>query len=280
MVYRFYKICTSVICNVPNSMNVIRSNARGRVAQRWLLIGLLLFVTSLTTPGFAQLSESNDVMLFDEERDLADQLLPFENLYQIALHHSPAIRQEDASLESQVAANQMAKWSLLRGLSLSTGYSASNQSVVPTADNPTQTFQLSNGYRFGISAGFSIGDLVTRHAAAKQLQAAYKQSQAKREMSVQQLRQQLHHLYQNTLLSQRLLKMAIQNQQAALVAYQTAEINMKQGRLSPTEYAGALKTYTGAQIEVESSRTTVLTNLFDLITVIGVPVARLRNAPK
>lgn len=252
----------------------------------WVLCLLLIFTGRFTTSfaqsarGFGQASRQADVNLLDLDKDLAAQLMPFENIYELALHNSPLIKQEDAQVETKLANTQTIKWNFLRGLGVTAGLTRGNNSVVTNGNDAYPSLSLSNGYRFGANAGISIGDIVSRGPAIKQAQAEYRSSIAKRDYVVQDLRREVYRLYQATLLSQRMLQLYIQGEQNALVAFQMAEIGWKENRLSPADYASASQTYTQTQARVEAERVALSTNLFDLVTITGVPMARLQHSSR
>lgn len=212
----------------------------------------------------------------DYTRDLAEQLRPFEEIYQTALRNSPVVREQDAQIESQLESTRLSKISLFNGVGASASYSAGNQSIIATGAASTDNLQISSGYRAGLQASVSLGDLLSLRGRIRLNQAGYRAAIAKRDGAKLGLRRELNQLYQTLLTSQRILKIYIQDEQVALVAFQTAEIEWKNGRLGVSEYSGASQSYSGARIKTESARGALLTNLFDLSTLVGVSLSLLR----
>lgn len=241
------------------------------------MVGLLLALSCAGRSAGQANPSSAGVPTLNLEQDLGPQLLPFEQICEIALRNAPALKSEDAALESQDITRQMARRALLRGISFSTGWLTSNQAIIANGNVADASLAMSRGYRVGVSASLGLGDLINRRPILRQADAEYRSAVARREGSIQQFRINLFRLYQATLLAQRRLLTFIQGEQIALVAFQTAEINWKEARFGPAEYAGASEIYTGARTRVEAERVAVVTNLFELATLVGVPLTQLQS---
>lgn len=241
------------------------------------LIGPLVLLCSVAGGLHGQAkTPADNARPLDYNRDLGDQLRPFEEIYQMALRNSPVLREQDAQIEAQVESNRLAKLSLLSGIGAAANYSAGNQSIVATGAASTDNLQVSSGYRAGVQASVSLGDLIALPGRMRLNRAGYRASLAKRDGAKLSLRRELNQLYQSLLTSQRILKIYIQDEQVALVAFQTAEIEWKNGRLGVTEYSGASQSYSGARVKTESARGALLTNLQDLSALTGVGLNLLR----
>ena len=239
------------------------------------VVNALLLLTSLCTPAFGQSPLPADTVFLNVEKDLASQLLPFESLYELALSHSPAIKQENAVIESKIENIEYVKWTFLRGIGVASSVTRGNQALITNDNSPL--LSLSNGYRVGLVANLSLGELINRRPVIRQAKSDHKAAIAKRDMVIQELRRDLYRLYQATLLSQRTLHFYVEEEQVALVAFQTAEIGWKENRLTAASYSAAARLYTESRTKVEQERVAVSTNLFDLITLIGVPMGQLQR---
>ncbi|AUD05743.1 hypothetical protein CWM47_30200 [Spirosoma pollinicola] len=246
------------------------------IRQLPFIFALFVFVGVMAN-GFGQSIGQVDTVYLDIDKDLASQLLPFESIYELAQFHSPVLKQQNADIESKAAAIQSLKWTFLSGVGLTSGLTRGNQSVVTNDNSNYPLLSLSNGYRFGFNANISVGDLLSRRPNIRQAQATQKFAMARRDVLAQELRRELYRIYQATLLSQRMLRLYIEGQQVALVAFQTAEINWKENRLAASDYSSASQLYTQAQAKVEGERVAVSMNLFDLVTLAGVPMAQLQR---
>lgn len=253
--------------------------------QRVLIMTLLRFIYSLTvllclgygSAVVAQTSQGNTGQL-DLNKDLADQLLPLEQLYQLALLNSPAIQDQKAQIDIQVESNRIAKTSLLNSVGVSGGYSASNQSALAAGIGAVgvESIQISSGYRAGVSAGISLGTLLNYRGTIRQGQAAYRSAIAKQNGIKLGLRRDISQLYQTLLMNQKIINAYIQEEQKALIVFQTAEIDWRNGRLDVGEYAGASSRYTEIRIKTEQARGGLLSNLYDISALVGVDMSRLK----
>lgn len=245
------------------------------------LVGLLSFVVVfISIYGQTSYGQTRNVgqitSQLDYERDLAEQLRPFEELYQIALRNSPVVKEQEAQIEYRLEETRLTKLSLLNGIGASGSYSAGNQSLVAIGPISSDNLQISSGYRVGVQANLSLGDLVGMRGRVRLHQAQYRTALARRDNARQSLKREINELYQTLLTNQRILKINIQDEQVALVAFQTAEIDWKNGRLSVDQYAGASRLYSDVRIKTEAARGTLFTSLQDLSTLIGVSLAGLK----
>ncbi len=240
------------------------------------LLTVILFV-SYSSAAVAQTGHS-DAGQFDLNRDLAEQLLSLEQLYQLALVNSPNMQDQKAQIDIQVETNRMAKTSLLSGIGFSTGYSASNQSAIAAGIGASglENVQISSGYRAGVSAGISLGTLLNYRGNIRQGQAAYRSVIAKQNGIKLGLRRDISQLYQTLLTNQKIINAYIQEEQKSLIVFQTAEIDWKNGRLDVGEYAGASSRYTEIRIKTEQARGGLMGNLYDLSALVGVEMSRLK----
>ncbi len=250
------------------------------VARLFLFLCTLAVFICIRADAFGQSTGLTDTLYLSVDKDLASQLLPFESIYELALYHSPLLKQQNAAIDSRAASTQSLKWAFLNGVALSTGITRGNQSVTTNDNSAYPLLSLSNGYRFGLNANISVGELFSRRPNLRQAEAEHKGALAKRDVLVQELRRELYRTYQATILAQRMLQLHIQGEQVALVAFQTAEINWKENRLAAADYAGASRLYVEAQAKVEEERIAVSTNLFELVAQAGVPLIQLMRLPK
>lgn len=242
---------------------------------RSIVLSLTVCLLSGTLQGQSKVAGDNSSQL-DYTRDLAEQLRPFDDIYQIALRNSPTVREQDAQIESQLESTRLSKISLFNGVGASASYSAGNQSIIATGAATSDNLQISSGYRAGLQASVSLGDLLSLRGRIRLNQASYRAAIAKRDGAKLGLRRELNQLYQTLLTSQRILKIYIQDEQVALIAFQTAEIEWKNGRLGAAAYSDASQSYSSTRIKTESARSALLTNLYDLSTLVGVSLSLLR----
>lgn len=233
-----------------------------------LALGLLISFRS---------TAQTDTLYLDLNRDLGEQLLPFEELYQLALKVSPTLKEETALAEGKAYAVSLAKIDVLQTLSLTANYAMGNQALVSNGTTSFETLQLSNGYRGGVSLTLPIYALVGRKARVRQAEAGYRSNLARTETVKLALRRDLYKLYQDILTAQRVLNILILEEQNFLVRQRKSELEWQNGRATFEEYAGVNTLYTDVRVKVENARGSFLSLLFDLTVLTGRDIAQLKR---
>ncbi len=216
-----------------------------------------------------------DTVLFNIDKSLAEQLLPFDSLYQIAVRHSPAVHFEDAMIEGKAASLQVTKVLILQGLSPFFTYSAGNQAFVNTGSVSSDFLQLANGRRMGINIQIPVSEVVGRRYRIQQMKAELRAASARRDISKLELKRDLNRSYQAMLTAHRLLAIRIRDAQIAMVAFRVAEVEMQQGKITPASLATSSNVYAISQHNVEKERGDLLSAMYDMVALIGVDLNRL-----
>lgn len=218
---------------------------------------------------------TSDTVLFDINKGLAEQLLPFDSLYQIAVRHSPAIHFEEAVMEGKAASLQVTKVLILQGFTPFFTYSLGNQSFVNTGTVSSDFLQLANGRRIGVNIQIPMSEVVGRRYRIQQMKAEFKAASAQREISKLNLKRDLNRSYQAMLTAHRLMVIRIRDAQVAMVAFRVAEVEMQQGKITPAALATSSNVYAISQHNVEKERGDLLSALYDVVALIGVDLNRL-----
>lgn len=216
-----------------------------------------------------------DTVVFDINKGLAEQLLPFDSLYQIAVRHSPAIHFEEAVMDGKAAGLQVTKVLIFQGLSPFFTYSLGNQTFVNTGTISSDFLQLANGRRMGVNIQIPMSEVIGRRYRIQQLKAEFKAASAQRDISKLNLKRDLNRSYQAMLTAHRLMVIRIRDAQVAMVAFRVAEVEMQQGKITPTVLASSSNVYAISQHNVEKERGDLLTALYDVVALIGVDLNQL-----
>lgn len=221
-----------------------------------------------------------DSLTFDFNRDIAVQLIPFEEMYKIALANSPAIRIEGALATAQQASLQLAKFQILQNVGGYANYSTGNQAILstgPTSTGNDQLGQISNGYRAGVNFGISVYDLFGRPQQLRLAKANVEALKERRRTAEIQLKRELFNLYQDLILSQRVLKIRIRDAQISLAAYQVAEIEWQTGKIPPETHAANSNHQAEITASVEQAKTQFIKDIYALELAVGVPIHQLKR---
>ena len=250
------------------------------LARQSSLVFVLLSVAN-THPLFAQAPAAkaavlvSDTAYFDLNRDLTEQLVPFDEIYQAALRYSPALQVQSAMANSKLENYRYAKVLALDNVYPFVNYTQGNQTFIATGTNPTDGLQLSNGTRWGFNVQLPLSSLFGRKNLIQQAKADYQVTQAQKAVIALSLKRELIAIYQNLVVSQRNMKSRLHDEQISLTALRVTEIEAQQGKADPAQLAAVSNTYTVTKTYAERARGDFMINFYDLEALVGVPLQSL-----
>ncbi|MFD1140771.1 TolC family protein [Larkinella insperata] len=234
--------------------------------------------TALPNQAPTRLSVASDTLYLDITQDLATQLVPFEEIAKVAVAKSPDVRYESEVVVTQNVDYKLSKIAILQTATGFTTYSFGNQAIISnTSFGPDALGQIANGYRTGVGLQLSLYDLFGRNQKIRQARANYQASLVRKEVVERQFRRELITVYQDMLTAQRLLKLRIQDEQAALTVYRIAEADSKSGRMDPRNWAVVTNAYVQAQSGTEQARGDLMKNVYYLENLVGVSLQQLKR---
>ncbi|WP_420151912.1 TolC family protein [Spirosoma sp.] len=259
-----------------------------------LLLGIVLLVAASklshaqvatpqqTAPAQSAASQTTnaplDSMVFDFNRDIAVQLIPFEEIFQIALKYSSVVKFEGALANGQQAAYRLSKLQILQNVGGYYNYSSGNQAILSTGTTSTdQLGQISNGYRVGVNVAVSIHDLFGRSQQIRLAKATYESAMERRRTAEIGLKRELFNLYQDIILSQKILQIRLRDEQVALTAFRIAEVELQKGKITPEAHAFNSSRYANTNSSVEESKVLFIKNIYALELLVGVPIYQLKR---
>lgn len=219
-----------------------------------------------------------DSMTFDFNKDISIQLVPFEDMYKLALAYSPLVKFEGAVSNSQLAALQLSKLQVLQNATGYANYSTGNQAILSTGTNVSdQLGQISNGYRVGVNVAISLHDLFGRPQQIRLAKANYEATIERKRTAEIQLKKELFNMYQDLILAQRILQVRLRDDQASLAAFRIAEVELQQGKITPETHAFNSNRYAETRSTVEQAKTIFIKSIYALELAIGVPISQLKR---
>ncbi|UFH54466.1 TolC family protein [Spirosoma sp. KNUC1025] len=235
--------------------------------------------TSAAKPAVTQGATSVlDSMTFDFNRDISIQLIPFEEIFQIALKYSSVVKFEGSIASAQQAAYSLSKLQILQNVGAYYNYSTGNQAIVSTGLNAADKLgQISNGYRTGVNVAISLHDLFGRSQQIRLARSNYESAMERRRTSEIGLKRELFNLYQDLNLSQRILQIRLRDEQVALTAYRIAEVELQKGKITPEAHAFNSSRYANTQSSVEEAKSQFIKNIYALELLVGVPIYQLKR---
>ncbi|WP_229313108.1 TolC family protein [Larkinella terrae] len=214
----------------------------------------------------------------DVSQDLSGQLLPFDDIYDLAVAHSPLIKLENETAVSLNAAYKVAKLQILQNANGFVNYSMGNQAIFSSNSYTSDLLgQIANGYRAGVNVNLSLFDIFGRRQLLRLNRANYQAAMQKKESVAMELKRDLITVYQDMLTAQRVLAVRIQDEQSALTAYRVAEAEMQQGKIEPRALASANNSYAQVKSITESAKGELMKNIYYLEAMVGVPLQRLKR---
>ncbi len=242
------------------------------------LFGLTVF-SNLTLMAQSPASKGSvlvsDTAYFDMNKDLTEQLVPFDEIYQAALRYSPLLQVQNAVSDSKMENYRYTKVLVLDNIYPFVNYSQGNQTLVATGTNPTDGLQLSNGTRWGVNVQIPLTSIFGRRNLVQQAKADYRVTQAQKGVIALALKRELIVIYQNLVVAQRTMQVRLRDEQVTLTAYRVAEVETQQGKTTPDQLAHISNAYTVTKTYAERARGDFMISFYDLEALVGVPLQSL-----
>lgn len=217
-----------------------------------------------------------DSFQLDFTKDIAIQLMAFDDIYDVAVSRSPVVNYQNEVAVSLNSAYQLSKLEILNRATGFVNYSTGNQAIISSGDLPGTIGQISNGYRVGVNLQVSVFDLFGRPHQIRQAKANFQAAQMQKETVKLQLKHELITIYQDLVTAQQVLKLRIQEEQTALTMYQVVEIESRQGGRKPDELATAYSRYAQAKASSEEGKGNFIKNAYYLEALVGAPLQQLK----
>lgn len=222
-----------------------------------------------------------DTLPLDENQDIGVQLVPFDELLQTAVSHSPYMKYQNEVTNSLDQAQQISKLQILQNVSGYVNYSSGNQTILSSggAVIPGQDAlgQIANGYRIGVEMRLPLYELFGRKHQVQQANSNYKAAVVQKDIIKQQLQRDLINVYQDMLTAQQLVKTHLLDEQASLTALRLAEVDLQRGRLTADAMAIITNRYVQAKVGSDQAQGNFLKSVHFFEALVGVPIQQLKR---
>lgn len=198
------------------------------------------------------------------EIDLINFLPPLNVLIDSALVHSPQVDFFSSEVTRREYEVGIVKKDWAR--SIIVGYSQ----TAGTFGNQLSD-QLNTGYQFSINIAFPLSTFYGRGdrvGAAEAILQSAKNSKADMQM---QVRNQVVELYNQLMLSHRLLQIHSDARQTAIMLMEIAQKQFREGELPVSQFSNTTDLFSSVQNEYEKARTAFETSYLRLERLVGVP---------
>lgn len=199
------------------------------------------------------------------------------------IKHSAQIKLVD--IERLVAQQdlQITKKSILNGLGAGATYSYGNQGGVGIANDPTQTTQITtytaSRYSVGVTAAISIAQLLSRHNLINRDKLNLQRAEATRQDREDQIRQSVIQLYQNVVLTKRLLTLQQESYVTVQSTYRLTEKQFRAGQVALPDFSAATEQLNAGAVGLETARNQYETSFMLLEALTGTKISTIMSAP-
>ena len=221
-----------------------------------------------------------DSINLDLFRDLGDQLQPLDSIIAMALRFSPALRFEEAAVRSAKFNERYMRYIWMNGLSGFYNYAWGNQFAIVQSNvssGNSATNSIGEGYRTGVNVQLSVSELFARPAKNKMAHAEYDMARNKLNEAVLIVKRQVIADYFNMIASQKILNVRIQDAESARLSAEIGTVEMKRGKIPPSELARLKNVQTLAEAALELAKRDFMTSFYQLETLLGVKLATLKK---
>lgn len=220
-----------------------------------------------------------DTILFDLSGDLDKQLQPLDTILAYAIRYSPELKFEDASVEKAEYNTKYTRFLFLNGVSGFYNYSWGNQTVLTAVntDGSNLNTSLGIGQRFGANVTIPLTEVFGRPHRMKQLKAEEKMARYKRADAEIELKRKIISDYYNLIAAQKIMNVRQQDVESARLSVEIASVEMRRGKIHPSELSRFKNVLTIAESNLEISRRDFMVYYYQLEVVLGVKLSSLKR---
>lgn len=237
------------------------------------LVALLMctaFITGKAQSTTTSSTENIPVYSTEDSLDIEHQLLPLDQIIEIAIKNSPYINYDLALIERQKNSLTVTKREWHRVLSAQAFYSWGNQALNYGSENGGYSYNILNGYRYGFNLNIPLSEFTTRKARVNMDKAELDAAKYKREQTEMMLSRQVIQEYNQLIAAQKILKIRTEGNESARITFQMAEKRFREGSIQLDDMAranDALVSAQTAQVEAVTEYKILLLSFEELIGV-------------
>ncbi|MBC7485462.1 MAG: TolC family protein [Cytophagaceae bacterium] len=249
--------------------------------KKCVLLVLLLCIAFITVQAQNNTTPSKDSILIstssDFSLDLEQELLPLDEILEIAIKNSPYINYDLALIERQKNSLIVTKREWHHVLSAQAFYSWGNQALNYGSENGGYSYNILNGYRYGFNLNIPLSEFTSRKAKINMDKAELEAAKYKREQTEMMLCRQVIEEYNHLLAAQKLLKIKTDGNDNARITYEMAERKFREGGIQLDDMTRANDALVAAQTAQVMSVTEYRIMLLSFEELIGVKLATIKK---
>ncbi|OYU95925.1 MAG: hypothetical protein CFE21_05795 [Bacteroidetes bacterium B1(2017)] len=220
-----------------------------------------------------------DTIFFDLSEDLGKQIEPLDTIIAYAVRYSPQLKFEQASVERAEFNTKYTRYLFLNGVTGFFNYTYGDQTNLNSqnADGTVLNNSLGIGYRFGANVTIPLTEVFGRPNRMKQLKAEERMARYKKDEAELHMKRILIDDYFNLIASQKIMKVRQQDVESARLSVEIADVEMRRGKIHPSELSRLKNILTIAESNLELSRRDFMIYYYQLEAEVGVKLSTLRR---
>ncbi|MFN6945302.1 MAG: TolC family protein [Cytophagaceae bacterium] len=210
-------------------------------------------------------------------QDLERELIPLEDIMQVAEKNSPFLKYEEAQIKGRQENVTLTRRDFHRNLSAFGNYSTGNQRFIIEGAGMSDGLRnnLLDGYRVGLNLNIPLSDFTTRRQKVNVGLAELEAARHQRDQAIMELRRQVAQEYNALLTAQRIMRITSQNMESAKVMQEMAERQFQDGQITIEEYARVTEIAVNAEVTYETVKRDFTTLYMQFEDLVGVSMTSL-----
>ncbi len=220
-----------------------------------------------------------DTILFDFDKDLSLQIQPIDSILKYALLYSPTLKFEDAAIQKSMYNLKYTRFLWMNGITGFYNYSFGNQTNLNSIDNNSAILNnsLGLGYRYGFNVVIPLTEFFGRPNRMKQLRAENQMAIHNRELQQIEVEQRVISAYFNLLNAQKQMKIKEQDTESARLTVEIAMIEMRRGKIRPSDLSRLKNVHALAESSLEMSRRDFMIYYYQLESLVGRKLSKFKK---
>jgi outer membrane protein TolC len=214
----------------------------------------------------------------DEQKDLQDQLIPLDDIVDIAVANSPTVKFQQDLVDAAEYQLKFTKRMWTNNIVGFVNYSSGNQSLV-SSDNQTagslSSTNITNGYRAGLQINIPLYEIVGRKSRVNLYKSQLNSTVNKKQESIGELRKNVIQLYYSLLYYGNLLSIRSDAKQTVMNQYQIAQKQFKDGAIDVSELSRLKSIEVNARADYEEAKREFSISYYQIEAMTGVPFQKL-----
>lgn len=223
-------------------------------------------------------AQSMDPLKISTEKIFQDDsflIPPLNELIDSALIHSPLLKQFDSEVRLSELSKETTKYSWTENIysSADVKYGSTDNVVFSNVDNifgNQINAVVTTRYSLGLGIRLSLFDVTQRKRQMAIAEEQYNYALARRDEVVRQIRQEVTLAFNALILSQRILTIKSETQQAKLLHFNMAEKQFLEGEITVADYSKIIEMIARSSQEYEEAKMEFKNNYFLLEEAVGV----------